>query len=344
MSDYDYIDAKNKDGTILGQSTSKLVSFYGIQPVDQPASLTAAVSTITYVTASTVQLTCNCTIVSTISSFAISTSSGAGGLVGAVKNVQIRIGELEDVLQEVGIIIGGTAITTTTALPFDFIGAGGGGEGMILGCSATTKIGFWGVTPCDQPTAITTCTATAYATLITTVTLASATAVDATISLMVSGNTGYGIGTAGTSNELASLFSKVASLQIRLSSLETNLTEVGILPGATAVTSANSLGYDYLDGGADSGTIFGRDSSALIGFWAATPCDQAAALTTAQATISYVAAVANTYVMAIVSMQSIGFGFVSVTAGNTLIYAVQNAQVRLLEIETALNAVGLQAT
>ena len=343
MSDYDYIDKKNKTGTILGQSSSKLISFYGMQPVDQPASLTASISVISYVTASTVQLTCNCTNVSTVSSFGVDSSSAAGGLVGAVQNVQIRLAELEDVLQDIGIIAGGTAITTTTALPFDFIGCGGGSEGMILGCSATALIGFWGVTPCDQPTALTTCTATAKATLITTATI-SMTSVDLTISLMISNSAGYGLGTAGTSNEFASFLSKIASLQTRLGEMETRLTEVGILPGGTAVTSADSLAYDYLDGGADSGTIFGRDADAKIGFWAATPCDQAAVLTTAQATISYVAAVANTYVIGIVSMQSIGFGFVGVTAGSTLLYAVQNAQVRALELEAALNAVGLLAT
>ena len=99
--------------------------------------------------------------------------------------------------------------------------------------------------------------------------------------------------------------------------------------------SANTLRFSF---------VGFQDADAKIGFWAATPCDQAAALTTAQATISYVAAVANTYVIGIVSMQSIGFGFVGVTAGSTLLYAVQNAQVRALELEAALNAVGLLAT
>jgi hypothetical protein len=40
----------NPDGTVLGQSVSDLISFYGVTPVDQPASANQAAFTATAVT------------------------------------------------------------------------------------------------------------------------------------------------------------------------------------------------------------------------------------------------------------------------------------------------------
>lgn len=36
---------KNPDGTVLGQSTSDLISFYGVTAVDQPATVATAANT-----------------------------------------------------------------------------------------------------------------------------------------------------------------------------------------------------------------------------------------------------------------------------------------------------------
>lgn len=39
-----YLDNGTPDGTVLGQSSSSLVGFYGATPVDQPAAVTSASS------------------------------------------------------------------------------------------------------------------------------------------------------------------------------------------------------------------------------------------------------------------------------------------------------------
>jgi hypothetical protein len=119
---------------------------------------------------------------------------------------------------------------------------------------------------------------------------------------------------------------------------------VGILPGGTAVTSADGA-YDYLDKGCDSGTIFGRDSTALIGFWAATPVDQAAALTTELTAFVFISSsISATYVLGTTKVGTTTFKFTDVDEGNAFLYTVENCRTRLDEIETALNALGLQAT
>ena len=138
-------------------------------------------------------------------------------------------------------------------------------------------------------------------------------------------------------------FAMIANVQDRVADIETNLAEVGLIAGGTAVTSSDGS-YDYLDKGNDSGTIMGRASNSKLAFWAATPCDQAAALTTALATISFVSAVAATFAIVSMLVGTSTFKAISVTAGNTLYYAVQNAQTRIEEIEAALEDIGLQAS
>jgi hypothetical protein len=336
MTDYNYLSNGNPIGTILGQASTSKIGFWGISGADQPAALTTKVSTITYTTATTPTSIMVVSATATTSSAGFVTTAEFGGVCNAVKNAQIRIKELETGLVELGIIAGGTAVVTCTAAPYDIVGYGND-EGSMLGKATTSLVGFFGITPCDQPAAVT--TASAHAVAILTATNGST--VDVTISVGVTG--AYGIGASEGAAEAHSFLGMIANVQTRLDQIQTNLAEVGLLAGGTAVTSADGS-YTYLDKGNDDGTILGRDADALIGFWAATPCNQAAALTTAVTTISFVSAVAATYVITSMLVGTSTFKFISVTAGNTLVLAVANAQTRLNEIEAALNECGLQAT
>lgn len=336
MTDYNYISNGNPIGTILGQTSTSKIGFWGIAPADQPAALTTRVSTVTYTTATTPTSIIVISATATTSSVGFITTAEFGGVCNAVKNAQIRMKELETLLAEIGIIAGGTAIVTTTATPYDIIGYGG--EGDMLGKATTSLVGFYGITPVDQPAALT--TASAHPVLIITATTVT-TGIDTTIAVGVTG--GYGIGNDEDANDAHSFLGMIANCQTRLKEIETNLAEIGLIAGGTAVTSSDGT-YTYLDKGNDDGTIFGRDSDALISFWAATPCDQAAALTTAIATITFVSAVEATYVITSMLTGTSTFKFVTVTAGNTLALVVQNLQTRINEVEAALNACGLQAT
>ena len=51
MTDYDYLERGNPDGTVFGQKTTSKIGFFGNTPVDQPAALTAGLTTLTYTTA-----------------------------------------------------------------------------------------------------------------------------------------------------------------------------------------------------------------------------------------------------------------------------------------------------
>lgn len=336
MADYNYISKGDSAATILGQATTSKIAFYGITPVDQPDALTAKVSTVTYTTATAPTSIMVISATATVSSAGFITTAEFGGVCNAVKNAQIRMKEVEARLVELGIVAGGTAVATVTATPYDYVGYGGD-EGDIIGKASTSLVSFYGIAPCDQPAAVT--TASAHATLILTAT-ATAGVVDVTISVGVTG--AYGIGASEGAAEAHSFLGMVANVQTRLAEIETNLAEAGLVAGGSALTSAT--GYNYLDKGNDDGTIFGPVATSKIGFWGATPCVQAAALTAAVATISFVSAVAATYVITSMLVGTSTFKFISVTAGNTLLFAVQNAQTRLNEIETAVNAVGLQAT
>lgn len=94
---------KSADGLAVGQSSTDLVGFWGATPVDQPASLTAQLSTITMAdTAGTPDYTIQ----------AITTTSPAGfadiqeliSFCYVVRNLQVRLAEVEARLEEAGII------------------------------------------------------------------------------------------------------------------------------------------------------------------------------------------------------------------------------------------------
>jgi hypothetical protein len=97
------------------------------------------------------------------------------------------------------------------------------------------------------------------------------------------------------------------------------------------------------DGGPD-GTKLGQSATDLIGLYGVAPVDQAAALT-AQLTTLTPADAAGTPDYAIAAITSTTpFGFASAQEAITVLYVIQNLQVRLAEVEAALEAVGVVAS
>ena len=41
----EFLDKGNDDGTVLGQDSSQLIGFWGVDPVDQPATITTVSTT-----------------------------------------------------------------------------------------------------------------------------------------------------------------------------------------------------------------------------------------------------------------------------------------------------------
>jgi hypothetical protein len=95
---------KTASGYAVGQSSSDLVGFWGATPVDQPASLTAQLTTITM--ADTAGASPDYTL------GAITTTSAAGfasiqeciSFAYVVRNLQVRLAEVEARLEEAGIV------------------------------------------------------------------------------------------------------------------------------------------------------------------------------------------------------------------------------------------------
>lgn len=338
MADYDYLDCHNDDGTVVGQKTTSKVAFWGITPVDQPTTLTTALTTISYVSASTLDYVIqSCTCTQTAVGFA--NTSEAQTVLMVVQNLQIRLGQTEAVLVEAGLIAGGTAVSTPTS--YDYLGKGSD-DGSILGYTTTDKIGFWGVTPCDQPAALTTVG-------MTSITL-TATAADvystADIAIMVTGDdTAFGF---RTHNEGTTVLMVINQLQTRMNEVETNLTEVGILATTTAgISITTSAGLNFLDKGSDDGTIIVATATAKFGFWGTTPVDQPAALTAKLATITCTAAAVPDYAIETLVSGSAAFKFGGAASGylysTNFLLAVKNLQTRMDELEARLEEVGLIA-
>lgn len=332
----DYIDQKNDAGTVLGQKTSSLIGFFGITPVNQPDALTSELTTITYTTATTFAVTIN--PVSATGAFGFADIDEAMTFMTVLENIQVRIGEMEDRLQESGIIAGGTTISVTTSLALDYVSKGGDSDGTIFGQASTDLIGFWGITPCNQPATST----TPLGTIVTTSTVSTTTYVY-TMAVAVSGSAGYGF---GTTNQAQSFFALMLNLHTRIREVETNLVEVGLIAGGTGISTTTSAAINYLDKGSDTGTILGKDSSEKIGFWGTTPANQPAALTTALTTIMATVSTTMTADYAFGSLaNTVAVAcFANATEGATFFACLANAQTRMTEIETRIEELGLQAS
>jgi hypothetical protein len=93
---------KSDDGLAIGQSSSDLVGFWGATPVDQPAALTAQVTTLTHAAPGTPDYTIAALTTTSPAGFA-SIDEGTT-VVACVRNLQVRLAEVEARLEEAGII------------------------------------------------------------------------------------------------------------------------------------------------------------------------------------------------------------------------------------------------
>jgi hypothetical protein len=94
---------KTGGGLAVGQSSSDLVGFWGVTPVDQPASLTAQLTTITPADAEGTPDYAIAAVTNT-SPYGLASAQEFITLLYVVKNLQVRMAELEARLEEAGII------------------------------------------------------------------------------------------------------------------------------------------------------------------------------------------------------------------------------------------------
>ncbi len=327
MADYDYLGKGNDDGTILGQDSSELIGFWGITPVDQPAALTSQVTTITASAVTTPDYAIQVPVSTAGLGFA--NVDEALGFMNAVRNLQVRMAEVQSRLQESGIIAGGTAGTGTNYECVDK----GNDDGTYLGRSSSALLGFWGILPVDQPAALTTG--------LTTVTVSAHATANYTITTPTQATAVWGFADA---EEALSIISCVINLQTRMASVDSRLTECGLIAGGTVGTGVN---YEYLDKGNNDGTLCGLSSSAKIGFWGLTPCDQPADLTTQLTTITMTASSETLdyalQVLATGTASTGGFKFNTKAEAQTFVVVIQNLQVRMAELEARLEECGIVA-
>ncbi len=106
-------------------------------------------------------------------------------------------------------------------------------------------------------------------------------------------------------------------------------------------TATDSLEINSAKSG--GGITIGQSASDLVGFHAAAPSDQAAALTTQLTTIT-IADAAGTPDYALQALTtSSPYGLATAAEMISLLYVVKNLQVRLLEVEAILEEKGLVA-
>lgn len=98
----DYLDKKTDSGTILGQTSASLIGFWGTTPVNQPDALTAQSTTLTFTAATTADYAIQVPI--TASSYGFPSTDEAQSILVVVKNLQVRLAEIEVDLEECGLI------------------------------------------------------------------------------------------------------------------------------------------------------------------------------------------------------------------------------------------------
>jgi hypothetical protein len=103
--------------------------------------------------------------------------------------------------------------------------------------------------------------------------------------------------------------------------------------------NTKSIGIAYSDQDLDGGTL--GASGGTLGFYGKTPVVKAAALTTQLTSITIADAVGTPdYAIAAIT-QTTPFGFSNAAEAITVLYVIQNLQVRMAEAESRLKAYGL---
>lgn len=93
---------KTEGGFQVGQSSTDLVGFWGKAPVDQPAALTAQVTTLTHTEPGTPDYAIQDMI--NTSAYGFVTKDEGNTVLKVIANLQTRLAEVEARLEECGII------------------------------------------------------------------------------------------------------------------------------------------------------------------------------------------------------------------------------------------------
>ena len=222
---------------------------------------------------------------------------------------------------------------------YDYIDKGNT-DGTILGQETTSKVGFFGVDPVAQASAL-----SAAATAITVVSASAS--LSTTIHMTVGAST---FGFASTT-EAQTFLKAIQNLQIRQAEVETALVECGLVAGDTAYSEPTDI--NFVGAGNDDGDILGQDTDALIGFWGMAPIDQptkfTAPVTTTAMPIIVVTVTASQILAAsgavgiLIQESTTAYGFDSFNAGATFLQVVAKLEARLAEINTRLVEIGVIA-
>lgn len=92
----------NPDGYRVGKDSSDLIGFWGKDPVDQPAALTAQFTTLTHTAPGTPDYAIQDLINS--SAYGFVTKDEGNTVLKVIANLQVRVAELEARLEEAGLI------------------------------------------------------------------------------------------------------------------------------------------------------------------------------------------------------------------------------------------------
>jgi hypothetical protein len=93
---------KTSGGLAVGQSSSDLVGFWGATPVDQPAAITAGLTSLTHTAPSTPDYAIQ--DLTTTTPYGFVTKDEGNTVLKVLASLQVRVGELEARLEEAGII------------------------------------------------------------------------------------------------------------------------------------------------------------------------------------------------------------------------------------------------
>lgn len=103
MANENIVGNGSPDGAIIGSATSSLIGFHGKAPVDQGAALTAQLTSITIADAAGTPDYALQAVINT-NAYGFASAAEAITFLYVVQNLQVRVAELEQRLEEKGFV------------------------------------------------------------------------------------------------------------------------------------------------------------------------------------------------------------------------------------------------
>ena len=171
--------------------------------------------------------------------------------------------------------------------------------------------------------------------------------------------TGTGVKIGSATNQKIAFYNVTPVTQrVSTSDLRQTLIDYGLLAsggatplnlngGALIATGSNTLGQTFFNNvnlifSTGTGTKIATTTAQKISFWNATPVVQPTSLTGSETSITFSAPTTPDYAIQALTDTS-PFGFVTADEGATLLSVVSNLQVRVQELESKLQSIGLIA-